>query len=163
MMLVDEGNHVLLAHGIHAVLQVEVILLAPVLNDLIGAEALLASLAVHERIGKSTHMAGGHPGLGIHQDGSVHTHVIGVLLDELLPPCLLDVVLQLHTQRAVVPGVGQAAIDLTAGKDKAAVLAQIGNLFHGLVDVFHFHFLPTLYSILDYHYSEYPDKNQALY
>ena len=110
---------------------------APVLDELVGAEALLTLLTVHQRIGEAAQMAGGHPGLGVHQDGGVQTHVVGVLLDELLPPGLLDVVLQLHTQGAVVPGVGQAAVDLGAGEDEAAALAQGDDLLHGLFGVFH--------------------------
>ena len=63
---------------------------------------------------KPRQMAGGHPGLGVHEDGGVQTHVVGVLLHEFLPPGLLDVVLQLHAQGAVVPRVGQAAVDLSS-------------------------------------------------
>ena len=82
-------------------------------------------------------MAAGHPGLGIHQNGGILPHVVGVLLDELFPPGLLHIVLQLHAQRTVVPGVGQTAVDLGAGKDEAAVFAQGNDLVHGLVSVFH--------------------------
>ena len=82
-------------------------------------------------------MAGGDPGLGVHEDGGVLAHVVGVLLDELLPPGLLHVVLQLHTQRAVVPGVGQTAVNLGAGEHEAAALTQSYDFFHGLFGVFH--------------------------
>ena len=82
-------------------------------------------------------MAAGHPGLGVHEDGGVLTHVVGVLLHELLPPGLFDVVLQLHAKGAVVPRVGQAAVDLRACEDDAAVFAQRHDLIHGLFGVFH--------------------------
>ena len=137
VVLLHKGLHLRLAHGVHAVAQLEAVLLTPVLDDLVGAEALLALLTVHQGVREAAHMAGGHPHLGIHQDGGVQTHVIGVLLDKLLPPCLLHIVFQFHTQRTVVPGVGQAAIDLRAGEDKSPSLAQSDDFFHGLFTVFH--------------------------
>ena len=82
-------------------------------------------------------MAGSHPGLGIHQDGGVKTHVVAVFLNELLPPCALDVVLQLSAEGAVVPGVGETAVDLTAGEEEAAVLAQGNDFVHCFFGVFH--------------------------
>ena len=54
----------------------------------------------------------GHPDLWIHQNGGVLPHVVGALLNKLLPPGPLDVVLQLHTQGTVIPGIGQSAINL---------------------------------------------------
>ena len=45
--------------------------------------------AVHQRIGEAAQVSGGHPGLGIHQNGGVQSDVVGILLNELLPPGLL--------------------------------------------------------------------------
>ena len=104
-----------------------------VLNQLIGAEARLAGLAVHQRIVEAAHMAGGHPHLAVHQDARVQTHIVLAFLDELLPPGALDVVFEFHAQRAVVPGVGQAAVNFGAGINKAARLAQRDQLVHGQV------------------------------
>ena len=137
LVLVDKGLHLGLAHGVHAVAQVKAVFLAPVLDHLVGPEALLALLAVHQRVGEASHMAGGHPDLGVHQNGGVQPYVVGVLLDEFLPPGLLNVVFQLHAQRTVVPGVGQSAVDLAAGEDETPTLAQGHNFFHGLFAVFH--------------------------
>ena len=137
VVLLHKFLHLRLAQGVHGLAQVKVVLLAPVLDDFVRPEALLALLAVHEGVGEATHMAGGHPHLGVHEDGGVQTHVVGVFLDELLPPGLLHVVLQLHAQGAVIPSVGQAAVDLAAGEDEATALAQGHNLFHGLFAVFH--------------------------
>ena len=137
VLLLDEGLHLVLREGVDGLIQLHAVLAAPVLDELVGAETLLTLLTVHQRIGEAAQMAGGHPGLGVHQDGGVQTHVIGVLLDELLPPSLLHVVLQLHTQGSVVPGVSQAAVDLAAGEDEAAALTQSNDLFHGLFAVFH--------------------------
>ena len=73
-MLLHELLHLSLAHGVHAVAQVKVVLLAPVLDNLVGAEALFTLLAVHQGVGEAAHMAGGHPHLGVHQDGGVQAH-----------------------------------------------------------------------------------------
>ena len=137
VVLLDEVLHLLLGEGVDGLAELEAVLVAPVLNELVGAEALLALLAVHQGIGEAGQMAAGHPRLGVHEDGGILSHVVGVLLHELLPPGLFDVVLQLHAQRTVVPGVGKAAVDLAAGEDDAAVLTQSHDLVHGLFGVFH--------------------------
>ena len=136
----DEGDHLVIGHGLdvhvgHGVLG------QPALDELVGPEALLALPAVHQGIGEAGQVAAGHPGLGVHEDGGVQAHVVGILLDEFLPPGVLDILLQLRTQRAVVPGVGKAAVDLAAGEDKAAVFAQRDDLVHRLFGVFHGEFL----------------------
>ena len=101
------------------------------------AEALVTLAAVHERVGEAAEMAGGHPGLRVHEDGRVQADVVAVLLHELLPPCALDVVLQLNAEGAIVPGIGKAAVNLAAGEDEAAVLAQCHDFVHCLFCVFH--------------------------
>ena len=143
VMLVDEGLHLGMGVCINGLVQLIAGFCAPVLNDLVGAEALIALTAVHQRIGEALEMAGGDPGLGIHQDGGVKTHVVAVFLNELLPPCALYVVLQLNAEGAVVPGVGEAAVDLGAGEDVAAVFAQGDDFVHGFFGVFHFSSFPA--------------------
>ena len=160
-MLLDEGGHLGLGEGVDGLVEGDALLLAEALDELVGAEALLALLAVHQRIGEAAQMAGGHPGLGIHQDGGVEADVVGVLLDEFLPPGALDVVLELHAQGAVVPGVGQAAVDFGAGEDEAAALAQRDDLIHGLLGIFqHLRFLQTSCFFRVTHYTESRPKNQ---
>ena len=105
--------------------------LGEVLNELVGAETGLTGLAVHQRIVEAADVAGSYPNLTVHQDRAVQTGVVGAFLHELLPPGLLDVVLELNAQRTVVPGVGQAAVDLGACEDEAAALAQGDQLVHG--------------------------------
>ena len=82
------------------------------LDQIVRTVAGLASAAIHQRIGEPAQMAGGHPGLGVHQNGAVQTNIIFILLNELLAPSLFDILFQLHAQGAVVPGVGQAAVNL---------------------------------------------------
>ena len=131
LVLGDEGVHLVKAHGVHVHLGV---LLA---DELVGAVAGLAGLAVQQGVGEGGHVAGGDPGLGVHDDGGVQAHVIGGLLHELLHPGLLHVVLELHAQGAVVPAVGQAAVDLAAGVHKAPVFTQGDDFFHGLIRMIH--------------------------
>ena len=47
------------------------------------------------------------------------------------PPEVLDVVLELDAERPVVPGICQTAIDIRAGEDESAALAERGDLVHG--------------------------------
>ena len=58
-----------------------------------------------------------------------------------------------HAQGAVVPGVGEAAVDLATGEDEATALAQGNELVHGLFRVVHnktsfliftFAYIPTI-------------------
>ena len=137
VVLLDEVLHLLLGEGVDGLGQLHAVLAAPILNELVRPEPLLALPAVHQRIGEAGQMAAGHPGLGVHEDGGVLPHVVGVLLNELLPPRLFDVVLQLHAQRTVVPGVGQAPVNFGAGKDEAPIFAQGHDLVHGFFRVFH--------------------------
>ena len=59
------------------------------------------------------------------------------LLHELFQPCLLDIVLELDTQRAVVPAIGQTAVDLGTGEHITTVLAEIDDHIKGLFALFH--------------------------
>ena len=131
LMLSDEGVHLVKAHGIHIDLGV---LLA---DELIGAVACLAGAAVQQGVREAGHMAGGHPGLGVHDDGCIQAHVVGAFLHELFQPCLLDVVFELDAKGAVVPAVGQTAVDLGTGEHITTVLAEIDDHIKGLFALFH--------------------------
>ena len=101
-----------------------------ILDQLIGAEARFARLAVHQRIVKAAHMAGGHPHLAVHQNAAVQPGIVFAFLNEFLPPRPFDVVLEFNAQRAEVPRIGQTAIDLASGENKAAVLAESRQFVH---------------------------------
>ena len=137
LMLLDELLHLGLGEGVDGLRQFKTGPGAPVLDDLVRAETLMALAAVHQRVGEAAEVTGGDPGLGIHQNGGVQTDVVGVLLHELLPPGALDVVLQLRAERTVVPGVGETAVDFAARENEAAVFAQRDDLVHRLFGVFH--------------------------
>ena len=135
LVVPDECHQLLLGHGLHV--HIHAVLLHIALHQLVRPVAHLAGLAVNQRIVEGGYVAAGHPHLGIHQNGGVQSHVVGILLDEFLPPGPLDIVLHLHAQGTVVPAVGKAAIDLTAGEYESPVLTQGHDLLHGLLGVFH--------------------------
>ena len=131
LMLGNELVHLVEAH------RVDVDLVMLFADELVGAVAGLARLAVEQRVGEAGHMAGRDPRLRIHDNGRIETDVVRAFLHEFLEPRLFDVVLELNAERAVVPAVGQAAVNFGACKDKAAVFAKGNDLVHGLFAVFH--------------------------
>ena len=127
----DESVHLVKAHGIDVDLGVLVA------DKLVGTVAGLAGTAVQQRVRETGNVAGGDPGLRVHDDGGIEAHIVGALLHELLQPCLLDVVLELDTQRAVVPAIGQTAVDLGTGEHITTILAEIDDHVKGLFALFH--------------------------
>ena len=111
LAIVQKGLHLPLAHDrggggiIPFFLQVG-------LDELVRALTVLAGAAVDQGVGKATEMTGGFPRAWVHQDGRIEPHHIGPIVDEMLPPSLLDVGFQLDPHRPIIPGVGQAAVDL---------------------------------------------------
>ena len=139
LVLGDEGIHLVKGHGVH----VHALAGGAFADQLVGAVAALAGAAVQKRVREAGHMAGGDPGLGVHQDGGIQAHVVGAFLHELFQPGFLDVVFELDAQGAVVPAVGQAAVDLAAGVDEPAVFAQVDDHVQCLFAVFHLYILLT--------------------
>ena len=84
-------------------------------------------------------MTGSHPCLRVHEDSAVETHIVLVLLHELLCPCALDVVFQFHAEGTVIPCVRKAAVDLAARVDEAASLTERDKLVHCFFGVLHFY------------------------
>ena len=101
-------------------------------SELVGAEARLAGLAVDQRVGEAGDVAGGLPDAGVHQDGGVEALDVVALAHHRIPPALLDVVLQLDAERAVVPDGAGASVDLGGLEDEAPAL---GEADEGVEDV----------------------------
>jgi hypothetical protein len=76
-------------------------------------------------------MAGSFPYGGVHQNGAVHAYIIGVLLNKFFPPSAADIAFQFRTQGAVVPSIGETAVNFTAGVYKTAPLGKGDDFFHG--------------------------------
>src|SRR3712207_1373650 len=53
------------------------------------------------------------------------------MVDEFAPPQVFHVAFELNSERSVVPGIRQTAIDIRAWEDEPAALAEGGNLVHG--------------------------------
>jgi hypothetical protein len=64
--------------------------------DVVGAPALLALLAVHQRVSETLHVPTGNPGLRMHKDGSIQANHIVALLHDCLPPGFLDIILEFY-------------------------------------------------------------------
>src|SRR5438128_1378000 len=78
------------------------------------------------------------PDLGVHDDGAIdadHGDLLAVgsrwrVADHVVPPDLLDVVLELDAEGSVVPEAVEAAVDLARLKDEAAAATEGDQLFH---------------------------------
>ena len=96
---------------------------------IVGAKALLAVLAVDERIGEAGDVAARLPDPRVHQDRGVEPLDVVARAHHRVPPALLDVLLELDAERAVVPHGAGAAVDLRRLEDEAAALAERHELF----------------------------------
>ena len=120
-------------------IDVEMVLCRVILDQLIGAMTRFARLAAHQRVGKAADVTGSNPDLGVHDDRAVKTDIVLAVLHKALPPCALDVVLELNAERTVIPRVCKTAVDLGTGIHKAAVFAECNDLVHcffGIIHVF---------------------------
>ena len=111
-MLFDEITHLFLCPSIDRAFQCDVFLIAEIFDQLICTETLMTFFTVHQRIRKASEMSGCYPGLRIHQNRTVHTDIVRILLNKFLPPCSLDVILQFDAQIAVVPCICKSAVNL---------------------------------------------------
>ena len=89
------------------------------LGQVVGAEALVAVLAVDERVGEGRDVAARLPDLRRHEDRGVETDDVAPELHHRTPPRVLDVALEQHTERAVVPGGPEPAVDLRRREHEA--------------------------------------------
>ena len=101
-----------------------------VLDEVVRAVAGLAVFAVHQRIGKASDVSAGYPYVGVHQDRAVDAGIERIFLHEFLPPSAFDVVFEFDAERAVVPSIGEPAVDLAAREDEASALAQGDEFIH---------------------------------
>ena len=130
LMLLDEILHLFLAPAVYTAFDGNTVLLTEILDQLIRTETLMTFLTIHQRIRETAQMSAGYPCLGIHQDRTVHTYIIGALLNKLLPPCLFHIVLQLYAKVTVIPGICQASVNLGTGIYKTSCFRQGYDLLH---------------------------------
>lgn len=144
-MFFNKIHHLFLGPAVNGAVQLNIIFFCKIFDDFIRTETLMTFLTVHKRIRKASEMAAGHPCLGIHQNSTVNTYVIGIGGDKFLPPCFLYVILKFHTQIAIIPGICQTSVNFRPGVYKASRFGQGHNFFHSL---FHIAFLLLVPQIL---------------
>ena len=88
----------------------------------------MTGLAINQRVCETFDVAASPPYVRVHKDGGVETNHIVSTPDERAPPVLLDIALEFHTQRAVVPRAGETAVDFAALEYEAPALAERYNL-----------------------------------
>ncbi len=111
-------------HVRQAVLRKAVVLGLVGLFQVVRAEPLVTGGALGERVREGGDVAGGLPDLGGQDHGRVDTDDVLARRHHVAPPLALEVLLELDTQRPVVPGGALTAVDLTAGEYEATALAQ---------------------------------------
>ena len=114
------------AHDVgHTVLrQLVAMLLGVRFLQLVGALALVAVQTLHQRIVENGHVAGRDPHRSRQDDGGVDAHHVATGDDHGTPPFALDIVLQRHAERTVIPCGAGSAIDFTGGEHKATTLGE---------------------------------------
>ena len=114
------------AHDVgHTVLrQLVAMLLGVRFLQLVGALALVAVQTLHQRIVEDGHVAGRDPHRSRQDDGGVDAHHVATGDDHGAPPFALDIVLQRHAERTVIPCGAGSAIDFTGGEHKATTLGE---------------------------------------
>ena len=93
-----------------------------VLDEHVGAVALLAVAVVNQGVVERVHMARSLPDGGVHEDGAVDAHDVLVQQGHCLPPVALDIVFQFHAVLSIIIDSTEAVIDFTRGEHKAIFL-----------------------------------------
>ena len=105
-----------------------------VFQKLVGTETFVASEAVDQRVGEVAHVARGLPNAGVQKNRAVETEHVLAARNKLLPPEVLDVALQFHAIRTVVPSVGEAVVNFGAGENETAALAEGDDVLEGILN-----------------------------
>ena len=105
-----------------------------VFQKLVGTETFVASEAVDQRVREVAHVARGLPNAGVQENRTVETEHVLTAGHELLPPEGLDVALQFHAIRTVVPSIGEAVINFGAGENETAALAEGDDVLEGILN-----------------------------
>ena len=94
------------------------------LEQVVGAEPLVAGGALGQRVAERPDMARGHPHLARQDHRGIEPDDVLTAGDHRPPPLLLDVLLQLDPERPVVPGRAGTAIDLSGREHESPPLAE---------------------------------------
>src|SRR5438067_933067 len=98
------------------------------LREIVEPEPLAAVAALDQRVGEVLDVSGRFPDPRVHEDGAIQPDDIVAELDHRPPPGVLDVALELDTERTEVPRRARATVDLARGKHEAAPLCERRDL-----------------------------------
>ena len=110
---------------------VDALLLRDRLLQVVGAEPLVAALALGQRVGERRQVARCLPRLGRQDHRRVEADHVVARRDHGAPPLALDVLLELDAERTVVPGGAGASVDLSTGEDETPAFTQADDLVDG--------------------------------
>ena len=139
-----EGVAILFLGLLDLLLNLVLILCHLLLDEYVGAIALLGVAVVDEGIVEGIDVSAGLPRGGVHEDSGVDAHDILVQEHHRLPPVLLYIVLELHAVLSVVIDRAQAVVDVTGGENEAVLFAVRHYLFENIFLLCHF-YIPYLY------------------
>ncbi len=97
------------------------------LEEVVGAIALVGVQRLDERVAEDLDVAGRLPHAAGQDHRGVEAHDVVAAVDHGLPPLALDVLLQRHAERPVVPRGARAAVDLTRLEDEPAPLGEVDD------------------------------------
>src|SRR5206468_10574393 len=98
------------------------------LGRLVDAEVLVPVAALDQRVGEVLDVTRGLPDPRMHEDRGVEADDVVAQLHHRTPPRALDVVLELDTERAIVPGGARAAIDLARREHESSSFRKGADL-----------------------------------
>ena len=87
----------------------------PLLDQVIGSEPALARPAVNQRIIEALDVPDASQ-TRMHQNAGIEADDVPALMHEPAPPQVLDIAFELDSERPVVPGICQTAINVRTGK-----------------------------------------------
>ncbi len=102
------------------------------IEQLVGAEPLVAGAALGQWVDERIDMAGGLPDLGRQDDRGVQADHVVAPPHHRLPPLTADVLFEFDTQGTVVPRRAGAPVDLAGREHEPAPLAQVDDGFYSI-------------------------------
>ena len=97
------------------------------LDEMVGAIALVGDQRLDQRVVKHLDVTGGHPHFAGQDDRAVEPDDVVTTGDHGAPPLPLDVLLEFHAKRAVVPSGLCATVDFAGLEHKAAPFGHVRN------------------------------------
>src|SRR5581483_2943491 len=96
----------------------------------VGPEAALAGLAVDHRVAEALEVPARLPDPRVHEHRGLDPEDVAAEVDDVAPPEVADVPLELDPERPVVPRRPQPAVDLARLEHEPAALAEADQGLH---------------------------------